>query len=155
MNHHKLDWDRYHRVHLLLWLHDQHLVLPQPILDLHYYEFHHVVRMLIYLLLSISILQLYLSWIFVNRERNCIILLLILEISMPVRPLCNDVDIVQWAPSSRHVLVSGGDDQQALVWDLSRQNSGGRSHSGTIREPTLAYNTESEINNLYSHLYLY
>jgi DDB1- and CUL4-associated factor 7 len=58
-------------------------------------------------------------------------------------------DLVQWAPSSRHVLVSGGDDQQALVWDLSRQSSGGRSHSGTIREPTLAYNTECEINNLY------
>jgi DDB1- and CUL4-associated factor 7 len=61
--------------------------------------------------------------------------------------------VVQWAPSSRHVLVSGGDDQQALVWDLSRQSSGGRSHSGTIREPTLAYNTESEINNLYGSLF--
>ena len=45
--------------------------------------------------------------------------------------------------------MSGGDDHQALVWDLSRANSGGRSHSGTIREPTLAYNTDSEINNLY------
>ena len=51
--------------------------------------------------------------------------------------------------------MSGGDDQQALVWDLSRQNSGGRSHSGTIREPRLAYNTESEINNLYIHLFLH
>ena len=71
---------------------------------------------------------------------------------MLVRPSLDIIDIVQWAPSSRHVLVSGGDDQQALVWDLSRQNSGGRSHSGTIREPTLAYNTESEINNLYRYL---
>jgi hypothetical protein len=50
--------------------------------------------------------------------------------------------------------VSGGDDQQALVWDLSRQNPGGRSHSGTIREPKLVYNTESEINNLYVRLFL-
>jgi len=58
--------------------------------------------------------------------------------------------IVQWAPSSRHVLVSGGDDCQALVWDLSRASSGGRSHSGTIREPTLAFSTDSEINNLYA-----
>jgi hypothetical protein len=56
--------------------------------------------------------------------------------------------LVQWAPSSRHVLVSGGDDHQALVWDLSRANFSRGSHSGTIREPTLAYNTESEINNL-------
>ena len=59
-------------------------------------------------------------------------------------------NVVQWAPSSRHVLVSGGDDHQALVWDLSRVNSSGRNHSGTIREPSLAYNTESEINNLYA-----
>jgi len=55
---------------------------------------------------------------------------------------------VQWAPSSRHILVSGADDHQALVWDLSRL-SGGRSHSGIVREPTLAFNAESEINNLY------
>jgi hypothetical protein len=57
--------------------------------------------------------------------------------------------IVQWAPSSRHVLVSGGDDHQALVWDLSRASASRGSHSGTIREPSLSYNTESEINNLY------
>lgn len=47
--------------------------------------------------------------------------------------------------------MSGGDDHQALVWDLSRANPGGRNQSGTIREPTLAYNTDSEINNLYGH----
>ena len=73
---------------------------------------------------------------------------------MLVYPACYDVDVVQWAPSSRHVLVSGADDQQALVWDLSRHNSGGRSHSGTIREPTLAYTVDSEINNLYTNLFL-
>ena len=50
--------------------------------------------------------------------------------------------------------MSGGDDHQALVWDLSRVSSAQRSHSGTIREPTLAYNTESEINNLYFALRL-
>jgi hypothetical protein len=44
--------------------------------------------------------------------------------------------------------VSGGDDHQALVWDLSRANAAGRSHSGIVREPSLAYTTESEINNL-------
>ena len=49
--------------------------------------------------------------------------------------------------------MSGGDDQQALVWDLARQNAGGRGHSGTIRDPKLTYNTESEINNLYIHLF--
>jgi hypothetical protein len=54
---------------------------------------------------------------------------------------------VQWAPSSRHILVSGADDHQALVWDLSRL-AGGRPHSGIVREPTLAFNAESEINNL-------
>jgi DDB1- and CUL4-associated factor 7 len=64
-------------------------------------------------------------------------------------PARNKPDAVQWAPASRHVLVSGGDDHQALIWDLSRVPSGGRSHGGTIRDPILAYTTESEINNLY------
>ena len=69
---------------------------------------------------------------------------------MPVSFLFYYSNPVQWAPNSRHVLVSGGDDHQVLVWDLSRANSGGRGHSATIREPTLAFNTEYEINNLYT-----
>ena len=69
---------------------------------------------------------------------------MLVHISRPASSLI----AVQWAPSSRHILVSGADDHQALVWDLSRL-SGGRPHSGIVREPTLAFSAESEINNLY------
>jgi DDB1- and CUL4-associated factor 7 len=63
------------------------------------------------------------------------------------------INIVQWAPMSRSVLVSGGDDHQALIWDLSKVNSGGRNQSGVIVDPVFAFNAESEINNLYVKFY--
>ncbi|ODQ51275.1 WD40 repeat-like protein [Saitoella complicata NRRL Y-17804] len=63
------------------------------------------------------------------------------------------VNCVQWAPGSRNVLASGGEDGQVLVWDLKALSgaAGGdkeRDSTRVLREPLLSWTGEGEVNNL-------
>lgn len=65
--------------------------------------------------------------------------------SHPVSKLLNGghtaaVSAIAWAPHSSCHLVSCGDDSQALIWNLQQQQS--------QQEPILAYQAQSEINNV-------
>ena len=51
------------------------------------------------------------------------------------------VSAVAWAPHSACHIVTGGDDAQALIWDLA-------SLPKPVEDPILAYTAESEINSL-------
>ena len=64
------------------------------------------------------------------------------------------INLIKWHPTSNY-LLSGGDDCQALVWDinnLSNATNGstnGSNHSGRIIDtPVLAYSEDLEINNV-------
>jgi len=71
----------------------------------------------------------------------------VIDIRAPSRPVAElsghsaTVNSMAWAPHSPYHICTGGDDSQALIWDLS----------GTPKpeeEPVLAYTAEAEINNL-------
>ena len=46
-----------------------------------------------------------------------------------------------WAPHSPCHICTGGEDKQALIWDIS-------SREHLIEDPVLAYNADAEINQL-------
>ncbi len=51
------------------------------------------------------------------------------------------ISAVAWAPHSACHIVTGGDDSQALIWDLSALPA-------PVEDPILAYTAQSEINSL-------
>jgi WD repeat-containing protein 68 len=51
------------------------------------------------------------------------------------------VNSIAWAPHSSCHICTGGDDTQALIWDLTYMPE-------PIHEPILVYNAEAEINTL-------
>jgi len=71
----------------------------------------------------------------------------ILDIRVPSLPAAElqghhaCVNGIAWAPHSSCHMCTGGDDKQALIWDLSAMPK-------PIEDPILAYNAESEINQL-------
>lgn len=71
----------------------------------------------------------------------------ILDIRQPSAPICElmghhgPINSTAWAPHSSAHIVSGGDDCQALIWDLSTMPN-------PVTEPILAYTAEAEINQL-------
>lgn len=76
-------------------------------------------------------------------ESNSIIILDTRQTSGPVYQLnghSNCVNALAWSPVSGSYLLTGGDDHQALIWDVQEK-------ANNI-EPTHAYNAESEINNV-------
>jgi WD repeat-containing protein 68 len=52
------------------------------------------------------------------------------------------VNSLAWAPHSSCHICTGGDDNQALIWDLSQLGQ------KQISDPILAYYAESEVNQL-------
>lgn len=72
---------------------------------------------------------------------------IILDIRVPSAPAAElaghsaAVNTFAWAPHSSCHICTGGDDSQALIWDLS-------SMPKPIEEPILAYTAEAEINQL-------
>ncbi|KAI8904986.1 WD40-repeat-containing domain protein [Gorgonomyces haynaldii] len=74
--------------------------------------------------------------------------LVILDTRVPAIPVTElighdaPLSCFQWAPHSSTHILTGGDDGQALVWDIS--NMGKQKH---IREPLLAYTNTDEIHN--------
>lgn len=71
----------------------------------------------------------------------------ILDIRRPSSPVCElnghhaPLNSIAWAPHSSAHIVTGGDDSQALIWDLSTMPN-------PITEPILAYTAKAEINQL-------
>lgn len=77
-------------------------------------------------------------------EHNQVIILDIRAPSVPVAELTGhtqSVNTIAWAPHSSCHLCTGGDDSQALIWDLTAMPK-------PITEPILAYNAEEPINTL-------
>jgi len=77
-------------------------------------------------------------------EQNQVIILDIRSPSVPVAELQGHqacVNSIAWAPHSSAHMCTGGDDSQALIWDLTPMPK-------PITEPILAYNAEAEINTL-------
>ena len=77
-------------------------------------------------------------------EHNQVIILDIRAPSVPVAELSGHtqpVNSIAWAPHSSCHICTGGDDSQALIWDLTCIPK-------SVTEPILAYNAESEINSL-------
>jgi len=73
-----------------------------------------------------------------------VIILDIRSPSVPVAELQGHracVNGIVWAPHSSCHICTGGDDSQALIWDLSNMPK-------PIQEPFLAYTAEAEINSL-------
>lgn len=72
----------------------------------------------------------------------------ILDIRVPSTPVAElgghsaCLNAVAWAPHSHCHICTAGDDNQALIWDLSTM------HMQPVEEPILAYGAEGEINNL-------
>ena len=71
----------------------------------------------------------------------------VLDIRMPAVPAAEldghvaCVNGAAWAPHSACHIVTGGDDYQALIWDLTPMPK-------SVEDPILAYTAEAEINNL-------
>ena len=75
----------------------------------------------------------------------------IIDVRMPSVPVTElpghtaghtaNVSAVAWAPHSACHICTGGDDAQALIWDLSTLPK-------VVEDPILAYTAEQEINNL-------
>jgi len=77
-------------------------------------------------------------------EQSQIVILDIRAPSVPVAELQGHsqcVNAIAWAPHSSCHICTGGDDKQALIWDLTPMPK-------PITEPILAYNAEAEINSL-------
>lgn len=74
----------------------------------------------------------------------------------------SSINALQWAPDSRSLIASCGDDCQVLVWDCNHNSTaelggggggasggfGGASDMARCREPVLAWTAESEVNNI-------
>jgi len=73
---------------------------------------------------------------------------IILDLRMPSAPVAElgghtaNVNATAWAPHSFSHICTGGDDSQALIWDVSAMKH------RPVEDPILAYNAEAEINNL-------
>lgn len=71
----------------------------------------------------------------------------ILDWRMPATPVVElsahsaCINGIAWAPHSAGHIVSAGDDNQALIWELAKQPA----HT---KEPVLAYKAPAEINNV-------
>jgi WD repeat-containing protein 68 len=77
-------------------------------------------------------------------EQQQVVILDIRAPSVPVAELAGHsqcVNTLAWAPHSSCHICTGGDDCQALIWDLTQMPK-------PITEPILAYNAEAEINTL-------
>jgi len=77
-------------------------------------------------------------------EQQQVVILDIRAPSVPVAELNGHsqcVNSIAWAPHSSCHICTGGDDCQALIWDLTPMPK-------PITEPILAYNAEAEINTL-------
>lgn len=77
-------------------------------------------------------------------DQNGIMILDIRNPSVPVAELnghTGPVNSIAWAPHSSCHICTGGDDSQALIWDLGAMPK-------PINEPMLAYTAEGEINQL-------
>jgi len=77
-------------------------------------------------------------------EQTQVVILDIRAPSVPVAELQGHtqcVNTIAWAPHSSCHICTGGDDCQALIWDLTAMPK-------PITEPILAYNAEAEINTL-------
>lgn len=77
-------------------------------------------------------------------EQQQVVILDIRAPSVPVAELAGHsqcVNTLAWAPHSSCHICTGGDDCQALIWDLTHIPK-------PITEPILAYNAEAEINTL-------
>ena len=80
----------------------------------------------------------------VQADSNKTVILDIRVPSFPVAELAghaNAVNAVAWAPHSSCHVCTAGDDNHALIWDLSAMPS-------AIEDPILAYDAKHEINNL-------
>jgi len=58
---------------------------------------------------------------------------------------------VEWSPTRRGTLASGGDDCQVLIWDLLSQNSSslnGGAQPDNSRSPVAAWQCDYEVGNL-------
>lgn len=78
-------------------------------------------------------------------EQNQVVILDIRSPSVPVATLhghTKSVNSIAWAPHSSCHICTGGDDKQALIWDLTGMPK-------PINEPILAYQAEGEINTLH------
>ena len=81
---------------------------------------------------------------FMDESRRTIIL----DIRVPGTPVAElgghsaSVNATAWAPHSHSHICTAGDDQQALIWDLSSMQT------RPVEDPILAYGAEGEINNL-------
>jgi WD repeat-containing protein 68 len=77
-------------------------------------------------------------------DQNSVIILDTRSPSVPLAELTGHnacVNSIAWAPHSDCHICTGGDDCQALIWDLTPMPK-------PISEPILAYNAEGEINTL-------
>ena len=73
---------------------------------------------------------------------------IILDIRVPSIPVAElgghlgCVNAAAWAPHSSCHICTAGDDNQALIWDLSAMSK------RPVEDPILAYNADGEVNNL-------
>jgi len=61
------------------------------------------------------------------------------------------VNCVEWSPTRRGMLASGGDDCQVLVWDLLNQTTqmvNGSGQTEPHRNPVLSWQCDYEVNNV-------
>ena len=80
----------------------------------------------------------------ISQDSQKVVILDIRRPSQPVAELSGHragVNAIAWAPHSCNHICSAGDDKQALIWDLAEMPK-------PIEDPILAYQAESEINQL-------
>ena len=83
----------------------------------------------------------------ITMDSNCVVILDIRVPSLPAAKLQGHsqcVNSLAWAPHSSCHISTAGDDNQALIWDLSSMN---QPLDGSL-DPILAYHAGAEINNL-------
>nr|AMQ23637.1 WD repeat transcription factor 2 [Silene littorea] len=88
----------------------------------------------------------------VLMDSNKVVVLDIRSPTMPVAELerhSGGVNAIAWAPQSGSHICSGGDDGQALIWEVPSVNGvGGGGGGGAGVDPLLVYSAGSEINQL-------
>lgn len=57
------------------------------------------------------------------------------------------VNCVEWSPTRRGHLATGGDDCQVLLWDLMQQANGAPQTEG-VRSPVASWQCDTEVGNL-------
>ena len=81
--------------------------------------------------------------------------IIILDIRFPCTPLTqlNDhrgfVNDMAWAPHTSCHICTAGDDSQALIWDISKQNHDSNKLQSNKDEPLLSYQASGEINKVH------